>query len=183
MRFAKIRSMDISNGEGIGVALFVQGCHFHCKNCFNESTWDFSGGEIWTSEVENKFMELVSNPYIVRVSILGGEPLASENVRKVYLIAKRVREEYPDKKVWIYTGYNYESISNISSNSKLAIDQADKYRMSLIRDYCDILVDGQYIDEKKDYHYKYAGSTNQRIIDINETIKNSKLTLYKFKSY
>ena len=84
MRYAQIRSMDISNGEGIGVSLFVQGCHFHCKNCFNSETWDFAGGKAWTDSTEEKFLQLINRPYIKRVSILGGEPLADENVETIY---------------------------------------------------------------------------------------------------
>ena len=95
MRYAKIREMDISNGEGIGVSLFVQGCHFHCKGCFNPETWDFNGGNEWTDEVENKFIELAGLPYIKRISILGGEPLANENAISVCSIIQRLKNTYP----------------------------------------------------------------------------------------
>ena len=133
IRYASIRSMDISNGEGVGVALFVQGCHFHCKNCFNPETWDFNNGKEWTVEVKNKFLELVGRPYIKRVSILGGEPLVEENINdvldlvaeinkryntpqdKVYITDKnnnilmgfpdKIRLSSPKKSIWLYTGY------------------------------------------------------------------------------
>ena len=86
MRYSQIREMDISNGEGIGVSLFVQGCHFHCKGCFNQETWDFNGGKQWTKETKNKFVELAGKPYVKRISILGGEPLADENITEVYFL-------------------------------------------------------------------------------------------------
>lgn len=89
MRYAQIREMDISNGIELGVALFVQGCHLKCKNCFNPETWDFNGGKEWTKEVENQFLALINRPYIKRISILGGEPLADEHVRKMYLLTKK----------------------------------------------------------------------------------------------
>lgn len=95
MNYASIRKMDISNGEGVGVALFVQGCHFHCYNCFNFETWDFNGGKRWTDEVKNKFLDLIDKPYIKRVSILGGEPLANENVESILNLVKEIRKRYP----------------------------------------------------------------------------------------
>ena len=98
MRYASIRSMDISNGSGIGVAAFVQGCHMHCTGCFNQETWDFNGGKEWTEEVENKFLEIANKSYITRVSILGGEPLAVENCKDVYNLCKRIKQEFPNKK-------------------------------------------------------------------------------------
>ena len=101
MRYSQIRSLDISNGEGVGVALFIQGCNLRCKNCFNSETWDFNGGKEWTEEVKNKFMELINKPYITRVSILGGEPLAYKNVNDVLNIVNEIRISYPDKKIWL----------------------------------------------------------------------------------
>lgn len=139
MRYAQIRSMDISNGEGVGVSLFVQGCPFHCKNCFNSDTWDFNGGKEWTEEIKNKFMELIDRPYIRRISILGGEPLAEQNLDGVLSLIKEIREKYPisqnpnsenigksrvlenenskeirisfpDKTIWLYTGFEWNSL-------------------------------------------------------------------------
>ena len=92
MRYAQIRSMDISNGEGVGIALFVQGCHFHCKNCFNQDTWDFNGGKEWTRKTKNEFLELIEKPYIKRISFLGGECLADENLEEVYDLIKNVKK-------------------------------------------------------------------------------------------
>lgn len=146
MRYASIRDMDISNGNGIGVALFVQGCHFHCKNCFNQATWNFQEGKPWTREIENKFFYLVSKPYIERISFLGGEPLADENYNTILKLAKSI----DNKKKWCYTGYTLEELKY---NGKEEILK-----------YIDILVDGRYVDELRDLNLEFRGSSNQRIL-------------------
>ena len=110
MRYAQIRSMDISNGEGVGVSLFVQGCPFHCKNCFNSETWDFNGGKEWTEKTKNKFMELIDRPYIKRVSFLGGECLADQNLDEVLKLVKQIRISFPEKTIWLYTGFCWNDI-------------------------------------------------------------------------
>ena len=142
MRYASIRDIDISNGNDIGVALFTQGCHFHCKNCFNKSTWDFDGGKEFTRETCNKFMKLVNRPFIKRVSILGGEPLAKENVDDVCNILKQIK----NKTIWVYTGHTFETVKNYD-----------------IMKYIDYLVDGQYVDELRDLTLEFRGSSNQNI--------------------
>ena len=147
MRYAQIRSMDISNGEGVGVSLFVQGCDRHCFNCFNSETWDFNGGKEGTEETKNKFMELIDRPYIRRISILGGEPLAEQNLDDVLSLIKEIREKYPifqnpnsknigksrvledensneirisfpKKTIWLYTGYKFAQIKDAFMKSK-----------------------------------------------------------------
>ena len=158
MRYASIRDLDISNGNDIGVALFTQGCHFHCKNCFNKSTWDFDGGKEFTKETCDKFMKLVNRPFIKRVSILGGEPLAKENVDDVCNILKQIK----DKQIWVYTGHTFETVKNYD-----------------IMKYIDYLVDGQYVDELRDLRLKFRGSSNQRIIDVQKSLKENKVILYE----
>lgn len=168
MRYASIRSMDISNGEGVGISLFVQGCHFHCKNCFNQDTWDFSGGKEWNREIEDEFMKLVNRPYIKRVSLLGGEPLADENVLDIMRLINRIKTECPDKKIWCYTGYTWEQIFPIV-NPYLNLTQAEMTRQNAVKN-CDILVDGRFVEEEKDLSLEFRGSKNQRIIDVKERI-------------
>lgn len=158
MRYASIRDLDISNGNDIGVALFTQGCHFHCKNCFNKSTWDFDGGEEFTKETCDKFMKLVNRPFIKRVSILGGEPLAKETVDDVCNILKQIK----NKTIWVYTGHTFETVKNYD-----------------IMKYIDYLVDGQYVDELRDLRLKFRGSSNQRIIDVQKSLKENKVILYE----
>lgn len=168
MRYASMRSMDISNGEGVGVSLFVQGCHFHCKNCFNQDTWDFSDGKEWSREIEDEFMKLVNRPYIKRVSLLGGEPLADENVLDIMRLINRIKTECPDKKIWCYTGYTWEQIFPIV-NPYLNLTQAEMTRQNAVKN-CDILVDGRFVEEEKDLSLEFRGSKNQRIIDVKERI-------------
>ena len=170
MRYASIRSMDISNGEGVGVSLFVQGCHFHCKNCFNQDTWDFSGGKEWNRKIEDEFMKLVNRPYIKRVSLLGGEPLADENVLDIMRLINRIKTECPDKKIWCYTGYTWEQIFPIV-NPYLNLTQAEMTRQNVVKS-CDILVDGRFVEEEKDLSLEFRGSGNQRVIDVKERISS-----------
>lgn len=146
MRYAKIKKCEAENGIGVGASLFVQGCHFHCQGCFNQETWDFEGGEEWTDEVEDRFMIDISPWYISRVSILGGEPLAPENRDGVCRIIRHVKKTYPNKKIWLYTGYTYEEIKNIFSLK-----------------YCDYIVDGVFKENLKDISLNFRGSRNQQI--------------------
>lgn len=167
MRYASIRTMDISNGENLGVSLFVQGCDFHCLNCFNSDTWDFKGGKKWDLDIENKFIELANKPHIKRISILGGEPLADLNISTIFNLVKKLKETYPDKKIWLYTGYTIESI--IHDSIAKPKSKRCKLRREILN-YCDIVVDGPYIDSKKDSKLKWKGSSNQRVIDMNKTL-------------
>lgn len=164
MNYAEIDELEYVNGEGIGVSLFVQGCHFHCHNCFNSETWDFSGGEPYTQETEEKLLDLLRRPYIKRFSILGGEPLAPENVSDVCNLILFVRVYYPDIKIWLYTGYTYESIIG----DYLADQDNDVEIVERMTALCnvDYLVDGRYVHEKRDITLPFRGSTNQRIIDV-----------------
>lgn len=198
MRYAQIRSMDISNGEGVGVSLFVQGCPFHCKNCFNSDTWDFNGGKEWTEETKNKFMELINRPYIKRVSFLGGECLADQNLDEVLKLVKQIRISFPKKSIWLYTGYhvfiNYpeshrqhkvilSTRPNVSTNiiydDELFFKKKEEDRKrSEIISLCNVVVDGRYIDEQRDLSKKWAGSDNQKVIDIQQSLAKNKIVLY-----
>lgn len=181
MRYAQIRELDISNGEGVGVALFVQGCRFACKNCFNPETWDFNGGKEWTPEVEDKFIELASRPYIKRLSILGGDPLMEQNLEGVLHLVNRFRLSFPSKSIWIYSGYEW---NDIWEDSKIVIDdytnevyEQYKKRQQIISQ-CTVMIDGRYIDSQRNPQAKWRGSDNQRVIDIQQSIKQNNLVLY-----
>ena len=183
MRYASIRDMDISNGVGIGVALFVQGCHRHCVGCFNPDTWDFNGGKEWTKEVQDKFLTLIDRPFIKRVSILGGEPLDYENLPDVYDLVKVIKEKFPDKKIWLYTGYTLSC--GVNQRGELVGDFAnadigwDNGLLSnhIIRN-CDVIVDGDYREELRDLTLAFRGSSNQRVIDVKRTIADKEIMLY-----
>ena len=171
MRYASIRKLDITNGEGVGVALFVQGCHFHCKNCFNSCTWDFNGGMEWNEKTKEHFMSLIDRDCIQRVTILGGEPLADENVGEVYDIISTIRQKFPDKKIWLYSGYNFSRILTESIYNFSLTGESDKYvtarAMTVLS--VDIMVDGLFVDKLKDYRLHWKGSSNQRVIRVKET--------------
>lgn len=206
IHYASIRNLDISNGEGVGVALFVQGCPFnpHCYNCFNPDTWDFNGGKEWTTEVKEKFLELIDRPYIKRVSILGGEPLADENlddvldlvteINKRYNFQKvdsanpckmgvsedknadEIRLSFPNKSIWLYSGYRWSEIFN--DGAYLTKDCAGWKRREIVKK-CNILVDGRYIDSQRDITLKWRGSKNQRVIDIQQSLQKGEIVLWK----
>lgn len=160
IRYAQIRELDISNGEGVGCSLFVQGCNFHCYNCFNKATWDFSGGQKWTEETEEKFINLINRPYIKRVSILGGEPLADPNVDDVLKLVEKVKTLHKKKSIWLYTGYKFEEVFNdgvYTSAEHIGLKRRK------ICNLCDVIVDGRYVDELKEITLKWRGSSNQHI--------------------
>lgn len=180
MNYAQMRSMDISNGEGIGVSLFVQGCDFHCKNCFNSETWDFSKGQEWNEKTKNQFLKLVEKPFIQRVSILGGEPLHPKNVQNVLKIVDEIRVSYPAKNIWLYTGYTWEQIMYpiVTDDLNPERDCIIKARKELISK-CDVLIDGRYVDELRDVSLHWRGSSNQRVINVQETLKQNKIILWE----
>lgn len=163
MRYNKIRKMDISNGPGVRVSVFMQGCSFHCKNCFNAETWDFRGGEEFNDEVIDKVLELAKDDYIKGLSILGGEPLHPNNLKGTTKLAKAFREKYPNKTIWVWSGFLFDR------------DLKDKP----ILKYIDVLVDGRYEDEKHDFRLKWCGSSNQRVINVQKSLKEDKIVLFE----
>lgn len=184
MRFASMRNLDISNGEGVGVSLFVQGCDRHCFNCFNPDTWDFNGGKEWTEEAKNKFMELIDRPYIKRISVLGGEPLAKQNLDEVLSLIKEIRISFPEKTIWLYTGFCWNDIMCSFAGLQadcVVLDKKDiealEKRRKIISNI-DVLIDGEYIDEQKDLSLKFRGSKNQRVIDVKQSLAQNKIVLY-----
>ena len=177
MRYAQIREIDISNGEGVGVALFVQGCPSpHCKNCFNPETWDFNGGKEWTQETEDKLIELASRSYIKRLSILGGEPLADENLDGVLHLANRFRLLFPNKTIWIYSGYSWSEIFN--EGVYITKNCAGWKRREIVKQ-CTVMIDGKYIDSQRDISLKWRGSKSQRVIDCQQSIQKGEIVLWK----
>lgn len=180
MRYAQMRSMDVSNGEGIGVSLFVQGCHFHCENCFNSEAWDFSGGKDFNIEEKDKFLTLINHPHIVRVSILGGEPLAEENLSGVFDLVQAIYSSFPEKNIWLYTGYTFEEIMNSIGHDDhgfFFFVEEDKLRYKIIS-LCNVVVDGRYVDKLKDPKLHWKGSSNQRVIDVQRSLYSGNVILY-----
>lgn len=164
MKYAKIRKMDISNGEGVRVSLFVQGCSFHCKNCFNQETWDFNGGKEFTTAEIQKIIELANKDYIAGLSVLGGEPLHNNNVDEVFHIVATFKEKFPNKDIWLWTGFKFEDAIK------------DSKRKFILRNI-DVLIDGQFEEDKKDLTLKWRGSSNQRVIDCKKSLAENKIIL------
>ena len=177
MRYSSMRNLDISNGEGVGVSLFVQGCPFHCFGCFNSDTWDFNGGKEWTEETKNKFLKLIDRPYIKRVSFLGGECLAEQNLNEILSLIQEIRISFPEKTIWLYTGYSYSEIFR-GQSSCLSQEGLNNFKRREIIKLCDVVVDGEYIDEQKDLALKFRGSKNQHVIDVKQSLAQNKMVLY-----
>lgn len=164
MKYAKIRKMDISNGEGVRVSLFVQGCEFHCKNCFNAETWNFQGGKDFTTDTLSTLLNLCDKEYIKGLSILGGEPMHPTNREMVVDIMRAFKFRFPNKDIWMWTGYTLENL----------LQQKDENIKSMLI-YLDYLIDGQFEEDKKDITLKWRGSSNQRVIDIQKSLKENKI--------
>lgn len=163
MRYNLIRKMDISNGPGVRVSVFMQGCSFHCKNCFNPETWDFEGGKEFTDETIEKVLELCSKEHVKGLSILGGEPMHPKNIDATTKLAKAFKEKYPNKNLWVWSGFKFDK------------DLKGKE----VLNYIDVLIDGVYKDELHDPTLKWRGSSNQRVIDVQKSIKEGKVVMLK----
>lgn len=163
MRYNKIRKMDIADGPGVRVSIFMQGCAFNCKNCFNPETHDFEKGEEFTEETIEKVLNLSNHEHIAGLSILGGEPMHPKNIEGTTQLAKAFKEKFPDKTIWTWTGFLFDR------------DLKDKE----VLNYLDVLVDGQFVEELKNPKLKYCGSSNQRVIDVPETLKQNKIVLFE----
>lgn len=161
MRYHKIRKMDISNGPGVRVSIFMQGCEFHCNNCFNPETWDFKAGEEFNEDTINKVLKLSDKDYIVGLSILGGEPMHPKNIEGTTLLAKAFKEKYPNKNIWVWSGYLFDK------------DLKDKEVLK----YIDVLVDGRFVESLADPTLKWKGSSNQRVIDVQKSLKNNEICI------
>lgn len=161
MRYNKIRKMDIADGPGVRVSIFMQGCCFNCKNCFNPETHDFAGGKEFTKETINRVLELCDQDYIKGLSILGGEPMHPKNIQATTELAKCFKEKFPEKNLWVWSGFTFDK------------DLKDKETLK----YIDVLVDGQYVDELHNPKLEWRGSSNQRVIDVQQSLKANKVIL------
>ena len=165
MRFAQIRKEDISNGPGIRVSLFVQGCNRHCDGCFNPETWDYDKGQIFNRRIQELFLNLGKEKRITGFSILGGEPL-DQDERMLELI-KKIKERYPDKTIWMWTGHTYEDLTD--------------EQMKIVK-LIDVLVDGPFIISQRCPSKRFRGSMNQRIIDIKKTLESGIITIHDLQN-
>ncbi len=171
MNYAKIKPCDVANGPGVRVSLYVSGCRNKCKNCFNPETWDFAYGEPFTKEVEDRIIKLMEPDYIKGITVLGGEPFEPENAEVLAPFLERLRKIYPKKSFWCFTGNSYDS-------ELLTGKKCDIETLMRILDCLDVLVDGRFIEEKKDINLLFRGSSNQRIILVKPTLKRDEVVLW-----
>lgn len=168
MNYSAIKNYDIANGLGVRVTLFVSGCTHHCEGCFNEETWSFSSGKPFTSKTEDEIIKLLSPDYIKGLTLLGGEPMEKVNQAALYPFVKRVKEAYPDKNIWCYSGYTLDEITKGRAHTDVT---------DALLGFIDVLVDGEFKKELYSVALKFRGSSNQRVIDLKETLKQGKTVL------
>lgn len=176
MYYGKINTNDIANGEGVRVSLFVSGCRNHCEGCFNQETWNFKYGKPFDLEAQNFIIDALNKPYIDGLTVLGGEPFEKENQESLYTFILKIRELYPNKNIWMYSGYTLDV--DMVEGGKVYT----KYTNQLLENI-DILVDGKFDIKLYNLALKFRGSSNQRIIDMKETIKNKKIILSSLNEY
>ena len=173
MNYADIKTVDVQDGTGVRVSLYVSGCHFHCKGCHNREAWDFNYGKKYTEETEKYILDLLDKDYISGLSILGGEPLEPANQEVLAGLVKKVKEKFPNKNIWCYTGYDFEK--NVLGEMYKKFDYTPRFLENV-----DVIVDGEFVEEKKLIDLKFRGSTNQRKIDVQESLKEHQLIQLKF---
>ena len=172
MNYLGIDKSSISNGPGVRVVLWVAGCKLHCQGCQNPESWDFNAGKLFDDGAKQELFDALSKPYIQGLSVSGGHPLENNNVEDVYLLIKEIKENFPTKNIWLYTGYTWEQIFPTVCLDMFNVN--NMYRKS-VAEMCDIIVDGPYIEEQRDITLKFRGSKNQRIINVKETFKQNKI--------
>lgn len=172
MNYGEIKKNDIANGEGVRTSLFVSGCRHHCKNCFNQSTWDFGFGELFTEKTMEEIFDSCAPSWVNGLSLLGGEPFEPENQKVLLPFLIMFKERFPDKTIWCYSGFTLEEITG-REKSRAHTDISSEM-LNLI----DVLVDGKFIEEQKDISLVFRGSANQRIIDVKKTMADKSITLY-----
>ena len=160
MNYHDIQKCDMLNGNGIRVTLFVSGCNHHCKNCQNQETWNPNSGIPFDENALNEIYDELKLDYIDGLTLSGGDPMNEANIDDIYTLVSKIKKDFPDKTIWIYTGYTYDELKNDNT------ENGEKRRKILEK--CDVLVDGKFVEELKDVNYPYAGSTNQRIIYLNK---------------
>lgn len=174
MNYATIKWFDVSNGPGVRVSLYVSGCRNHCKNCFNPETWDFGYGEPFTREVENSIIKGMIPDYIKGFTLLGGDPFEPENAEVLAPFMERLREQFPEKSFWCFTGYDYEA--DLLTGKKGDLDTNMR-----ILNCLDVLVDGRFVEELKDLNLLFRGSSNQRIILVKPSLEKDEVILWNEK--
>lgn len=170
MNYGAIKKCDIANGVGVRTVLFVSGCTHHCKGCFQPETWNFDYGEKYTKETEDEIIESLRPDYVDGITLLGGEPFEPESQRELVKLLRRIKKELPQKTVWSFSGYTYEELTGDSR----AVCEVTNEMLSML----DVLVDGEFVEAKRNISLRFRGSENQRLIDMNKTRKEGKIVLW-----
>ena len=170
MNYGAIKKCDIANGVGVRTVLFVSACTHHCKGCFQPETWNFDYGERYTKETEDEIIESLRPDYVDGITLLGGEPFEPENQRELVKLLRRIKKELPQKTVWSFSGYTYEELTGDSR----AVCEVTNEMLSML----DVLVDGEFVEAKRNISLRFRGSENQRLIDMNKTRKEGKIVLW-----
>ena len=172
MNYADIKQYDIANGDGVRVSLFVSGCTHHCKGCFNKETWDFNYGEPFTDKEIEKILDYLSPDYVQGLSLLGGEPMEPQNQEALLPLLRRVHERFPNKNIWCYSGYLFDRdiLGRMCEESETTKE---------LIGYIDILVDGEFVEERKNLKINFRGSDNQRIIDVKKSLETGEVVRWK----
>lgn len=174
MKYAKIKKYDVANGPGVRVSIFVSGCNHHCKGCFNKEAWDFNYGQEFTEDTINEILEAMRPNYISGLTLLGGEPFEPINQKGLLKLVRKVKKEYPDKDIWAYSGYLFDK--DIMGRQ---VKQLEETRELL--SYIDVLVDGKFVENLKNPNLFFRGSSNQRVIDVKESLEYDKISEIKFE--
>ncbi len=172
MYYGEIKNCDIADGPGVRVTLFVSGCTNHCEGCFQPQTWDFHYGKPFTEETQAQLLDMLAPGYITGLTLLGGEPMEPQNQRALLPFVRRVRETYPGKTVWCYSGFTLEELLRDGSHPRCEVTDE---LLSLI----DVLVDGKFVLAQKDISLRFRGSRNQRLLDLPETLRTGTIVLWE----
>ena len=174
MNYADIKSIDVANGPGVRVSLFVSGCSHHCEDCFNKETWDFNFGQLFGENEIDSIIEQLSPSHIKGFSLLGGEPFEFTNQQGILPLLRKIRETYPEKDIWCWTGYLFDK--DIRDTMMVKWPETKE-----ILSYIDVLVDGRFEKDKKDLKLRFRGSSNQRIIDVQKSLEEGNIHLWEEK--
>lgn len=168
MNYADIKKIDVANGEGVRVSVFVSGCNHHCKDCFNQCAWDFNYGKKFTEKEEQQIIDYMNHDYISGLSLLGGEPLEPKNQEGLLPLVKKVKEKFPNKDIWCYTGFDFEKdvVEKMAKNNETTRE---------LLKYIDIIVDGKFEEDKKDLKLQFRGSSNQKIVDVKKSLQTGQI--------
>ncbi len=168
MNYADIKKIDVANGEGVRVSVFVSGCNHHCKGCFNQCAWDFNYGKKFTEKEEQQIIDYMNHDYISGLSLLGGEPLEPKNQEGLLPLVKKVKEKFPNKNIWCYTGFDFEKdvVEKMAKNNETTRE---------LLKYIDIIVDGKFEEDKKDLKLQFRGSSNQKIVDVKKSLQTGQI--------